>query len=268
MYIFKEENFAKVYESLINIVSSGVVTKQSDGSYTRDVENVMFQISDTKSCLFKNPHRSSKTKYILNELDWYFNGSYDPSEISKKAPIWDSIRNENGLVHSNYGAIIKEKNEDGYNSWFWCVDQLLNDNNTRKAVMVFNRPNHAYHGVKDYVCTMYAKFSIVNNQLNMKVSMRSQDIILGLPNDIAFFSTLHQNMFNVLKKDIRCLSLGSYTHAMDSLHAYERDWNDVDEMNKHFNTPMSLNIGENEYFNHFGSVSDAKFDNTLFEVNQ
>lgn len=267
MFIFKNENFSEIYKELLKLTQSGVVTNV-DGVYTRDVENVMFQLDNPKSCIFKNPHRSSKLNYILRELDWYFNGTYCPKLISQKAPIWDKIKDENGLVQSNYGAIIKERNQDGFNSWYWCVNNLINDKHSRKAVMVFNRPQHAKHGVKDFVCTMYAKFSIVNNQLNMKVSMRSQDIILGLPNDIAFFSTLHQNMFNILKNHHTCLQLGTYTHAMDSLHSYECDWNDIETMLKLSFKPMMLDIGDKLYFDAYGSVDGDKshFTHELFRV--
>lgn len=255
MYSITKDNFAEVYGELCGLTKSGSVIT-SNGIVTREITNVQFQIKDTKSCLFENCVRSSKLGYIAREIDWYINGDLDPTEISKNAPIWDSIKNEDGRVNSNYGFIIsKMRNEFGYNSWYWCVSQLAKEIHSRKAVMNINRPNHSDPHTKDFVCGMYAHFMIRDNYLDMSVSFRSQDIILGLPNDIAFFSALHQNMFNIMRLHHYGIRLGNYTHKIDSLHVYERDFDELSNMTKYVFKSNNLDLGRNNLLDPYGLPS-------------
>jgi thymidylate synthase len=77
---------------------------------------------------------------------------------------------------------------------------------------------------------MYGIFQIRNNKLNFTIHMRSNDAILGLPTDIAFFATLQSQMLNHLQETYPNLSLGTYTHIANSLHIYERHFNIVEKM--------------------------------------
>jgi hypothetical protein len=63
--------------------------------------------------------------------------------------------------------------------------------------------------------------------------MRSKDAMLGLATDVAFFTTLQLQMLEQLQNVYPDLKLGRYTHKVDSLHLYERDFEKVEEMLKH-----------------------------------
>lgn len=256
MYSIVRNNFSEVYEKLASRLMSGNYVTSKEGVVTREDVDVQFKITDTKSCLFTNEHRSSKLNYISREIDWYINGDLNPEEISKYAPIWGDIKNEDGKIYSNYGYIIsKMRNRHGYNSWHWCVSQMAKDKHTRKAVMNINRPDHADPSTKDYVCGMYVHFMIRDEYLDMSVSFRSQDIILGLPNDIAFFSALHQSMFNVMRQHHYGIKLGSYTHKIDSLHVYERNFDELEEMSKYQFKPKKLCMSSRTLLDSYGLPS-------------
>jgi hypothetical protein len=60
--------------------------------------------------------------------------------------------------------------------------------------------------------------------------MRSNDLILGTPTDIAFFCLLQQQMLKLLQYKYPELELGTYTHIVHSIHIYERHFNLVREM--------------------------------------
>jgi thymidylate synthase len=62
--------------------------------------------------------------------------------------------------------------------------------------------------------------------------MRSNDVILGLPTDIAFFAILQSQMLSHLKANegYSNLEMGTYTHIANSSHIYERHFDIANQM--------------------------------------
>lgn len=95
-------------------------------------------------------------------------------------------------------------------------DKLRQDLDTRQAVAVIWGPDELV--TRDTPCTLSLTFSVRNFQLELKVHMRSNDLMLGVPYDWFQFSRLQLAMATVLG-----LQPGNYVHHVDSLHLYERD---------------------------------------------
>jgi len=112
--------------------------------------------------------------------------------------------------------------------------------------MHFNLPKHQSFDNKDFVCTMYANFLIRNNKLRMSVKMRSNDVILGLPTDVAFFTVLQQQMLMHLKEVYPNLELGTYSHVVDSMHVYSTEYDRLNEMLKNEFTPYEMPVLKNQ----------------------
>lgn len=226
MVIYQANTFAGVYEELLHdlMTDPEYVTKPRDMKIN-EMCDVALVIEDPLSCLYTNPFRSSQSKYIAAEFLWYFMGRNDVEYISKFAKFWESIKNDDDTVNSSYGYLLfNNKNEHGMTQYRWALESLSQDKDSRQAVLHFNLPTHQRSGNKDFVCTMYGIFQIRNNKLNFTVSMRSNDVILGLPTDIAFFSILQSQMLSHLKSysGYPELEMGTYTHIANSSHIYER----------------------------------------------
>lgn len=236
MNTYRSDTFAGVYkESLFDLFTFPEYTTSPRGMEIKENCNVALIIDDPLSCLYSNPVRSSQFKYISAELLWYFMGRNDVEYISKFAKFWESIQNEDGTVNSAYGHLLfSTPNEHGFTQYHWAFESLLKDKDSRQAVMHFNLPIHQREGNRDFVCTMYAIFQIRENLLDLTVSMRSNDVILGLPTDIAFFATLQSQMlFHLVThggEDFKELGLGKYTHIANSFHLYERHFETVSKM--------------------------------------
>ncbi len=232
MRVYKGETFADVYETALNdVLTNPQYVTSPRGMEIKEVTGASLVIKDPECCLYENGRRGSQFKYIAAELLWYFSGRNDVGFISKFAKFWESIQNDDGTVNSAYGNLIfNEYNEDEYNQWYWAYDSLVKDKDSRQAILHFNTPKHQFHKNKDFVCTLYGIFHIRDNRLNFTVHMRSNDLILGTPTDIAFFCLLQQQMLRLLKSTYPDLELGSYTHTVDSLHIYERHFSLVTEM--------------------------------------
>lgn len=238
MRVFKGETFADVYELVLNdILYNPQYQSSPRGMKINEISDAALIIEDPRYCLYENSRRSSQFKYIAAELVWYFTGRKDADFITPYAKFWDRIKNKDGSVNSAYGNLIfTEELEDGRNQYRWALDSLIQDKDSRQAIIHFNKPSHQWKGNKDFVCTLNGIFQIRDNKLNFTVDMRSNDLILGTPTDVAFFCLLQIQMLEHLRKYYPELELGTYTHIAHSLHLYERHFNLISEMlEKSFN---------------------------------
>ena len=242
MRIYKGETFADVYQTaLTDVLQNPEYVTSPRGMKINEVTNAALVIEDPTFPLYENNRRSSQFKYIAAELVWYFTGRRDTNFISKFAKFWEQIDNGNGTVNSAYGNLIfTDKNPHGINQYEWALQSLIEDKDSRQAILHFNMPSHQWKGNKDFVCTLTGIFQIRDNHLNFTIDMRSNDLILGTPTDIAFFCLLQQQMYEHLKKYYPDLELGTYTHIVHSLHIYERHFGLIDEMLDHSFEPMSF----------------------------
>ena len=242
MRIYKGETFADVYQTaLTDVLQNPEYVTSPRGMKINEVTNAALVIEDPTFPLYENNRRSSQFKYIAAELVWYFTGRRDTNFISKFAKFWEQIDNGNGTVNSAYGNLIfTDNNPHGINQYQWALQSLIEDKDSRQAILHFNMPLHQWKGNKDFVCTLTGVFQIRDNHLNFTIDMRSNDLILGTPTDIAFFCLLQQQMYEHLKKYYPDLELGTYTHIVHSLHIYERHFGLIDEMLDHSFEPMSF----------------------------
>ena len=206
--------------TFINIINH--IDDEGQESQPRDLkvkESILssFVINPTQPIAnFKN--RKFNWKYLAGELAWYLNQDRDVDFIGNFSKFWSKLTNPGtNEINSNYGSLVFNKEQFG-----WVIDALIEDKNSRQAIMFFNQPKFQFKENKDFVCTMYANFFIRNNKLNMKIQMRSNDIFYGLTFDAPFFSFLQQSVYLKLKETYPDLEIGAYYHFADNLHFYER----------------------------------------------
>ena len=71
---------------------------------------------------------------------------------------------------------------------------------------------------KDVPCTCTLQFMLREGRLQLFANMRSNDIHWGLPHDVFCFTMLQE----IVARSIPC-ELGTYKHAVGSLHLYVKD---------------------------------------------
>ena len=206
--VFKNANEA--YEYLHDaIIQHGV-----DFAGTKALFNVGFYMTDPLDNKITNKERNWKHKYAWSEWQWYLSGDRNISklgEIYGKVPqIWERMADDDGNVNSNYG-------------WQWertsqlsIVLQMLKDNpETRQAAISIYDGKEISDYTNDTPCTYAVQFTIVNNKLDMCVTMRSNDLWYGFCNDQYCFSKLQQLV--AFKLDIEP---GVYYHFAHNMHLY------------------------------------------------
>lgn len=154
--------------------------------------------------------------YMLGELAWYFTGREDVEFISKFSSFWKRISDDGVTNRSAYGAIVF--NRYGFDQVAQVVDTLKRNPYSRRAIINFNVPNRKRFETKDEICTIALVFELRDGKLDCTGIMRSNDIWLGTPYDVVFFTELQKHIANELG-----VGYGKYTHFAVSLHAYAKD---------------------------------------------
>ena len=203
-------NANEAYEYLHNkIIQEGI--KFGD---TKALFNVGFYITDPKDRKIYNIERKWNEDYAEAEWEWYLSGDksiHKLGDIYGKVPeIWKRMADELGHVNSNYGWQWKRNNQID------MVEQMLRQNpDTRQACISIYDGKEISGYAFDTPCTYAIQFTIVNNKLDMCVTMRSNDLWYGFCNDQYQFSMLQEMMSNRLNIDT-----GTYYHFAHNMHLY------------------------------------------------
>ena len=181
---------------------------------TKALFNVGFYITDPKDRKIYNREREWKEDYAEAEWKWYLSGDasiHKLGDIYGKVPeIWKRMADELGHVNSNYGWQWQRNNQIDH-----VVSLLKVDPETRQAaISIYDAKEHSAYGT-DTPCTYAIQFTIVNNRLDMCVTMRSNDLWYGFCNDQYQFSKLQEMISKKLKIDT-----GVYYHFAHNMHLY------------------------------------------------
>lgn len=187
----------------------------SRGSLCREKIFSNIVIYDPTDLAIEFAPRNFNVAYAISEFLWYLSANRSVINIGKMASTWGKIADQLGEVESNYGTYFKRQ-------WQWVVDELVSDENSRRATLTINQPHHKVANPQDYPCTMSLQFLIRQGQLHMHVNMRSNDAVFGYCNDVFNFCLFQQMMLNELRMRGLSVKLGHYYHSAGSLHVYER----------------------------------------------
>jgi len=206
--VFRNANEA--YEYLHDqIIQNGV----SFGD-TKALFNVGFYITDPKDRKIINKERKWNEEYAEAEWQWYLSGDasiHKLGDIYGKVPeIWKRMADPNGHVNSNYGYQWER------NAQLEMVIEMLKHNkDTRQACVSIYDGKEISDYAFDTPCTYAVQFTIVNDRLDMCVTMRSNDLWYGFCNDQYQFSKLQEMVSKRLEIDT-----GVYYHFAHNMHLY------------------------------------------------
>ena len=186
----------------------------TDFGDTKALFNVGFYILNPLDNVITNRERKWNLEYARAEWQWYISGDRNITKLGKIygkiPPIWIKMAADDGNVNSNYG-------------WQWQRKRQLNqmilklklDEDTRQAcISIYDgKEHHLYKN--DTPCTYAIQFTIVNDKLDMCVTMRSNDLWYGFCNDQYCFSELQKYVAGELD-----ISVGVYYHFAHNMHLY------------------------------------------------
>ena len=203
-------NANEAYEYLHDkIIQEGI-----DFGDTKALFNVGFYMTDPKDRKIINKEREWKEDYAEAEWQWYLSGDPKVSalgDIYGKVPeIWKRMADADGKVNSNYGY-----QWDRNGQLDMVLEMLKHNKDTRQACISIYDGKEISDYAFDTPCTYAVQFTIVNNRLDMCVTMRSNDLWYGFCNDQYQFSKLQELM--AFRLDIET---GTYYHFAHNMHLY------------------------------------------------
>ena len=207
-------NRFKNADKAFNYYKKQILDYGIDFDDTQALFNVGFTIAHPMDNHITCKQRDWKWEYANAEWEWYLSGDRNIKKLGKlygKVPeIWKRMADGKGNVNSNYGWQWKRKDQ---------LDEVIcklkeNPKTRQAAISIYDaKEMHMYNS--DTPCTYAVQFTILDDKLNMCVTMRSNDLWYGFCNDQYCFSRLQ-----LMVADKLGLRLGQYYHFAHNLHLY------------------------------------------------
>lgn len=184
-----------------------------------ELQNVNVIVENPRARIIACPERKFSAAYAFGELAWYLSGRNDVETMGYYSKFIKNCSDDGETLNSAYGYRIFTGNHPkiGFDQWENCIRLLRNDKDSRQAVIHLHTPNN--QKTKDEVCTMSLQFLIREDKLNMIVTMRSNDVVLGFTYDAFAFTMLQE----IMAKELG-VELGYYCHNVGSMHIYLDDY--------------------------------------------
>lgn len=188
------------------------VASSPRGMQTKELLNVQFFIDQPAYIPFKVEERQLREVISRLEILSLLGQTPIDSLIRTLVPPMATYQ-DFGAAYGSYGARLRGQ-------FAAVINTLLADRDSRRAVMtIYDGRSDLMRQSRDIPCTLTIQFMLREHDLWTRVSMRSNDVWLGLPYDLHQFCALHCAMAEIL--DVQA---GPYCHAVGSLHAYQQHW--------------------------------------------
>lgn len=185
------------------------------GMRTREIEDAVIIVENPLDVIPIGVGRDPRPEIGAAEALLLIGGLSDPTLMTNVSGAFKRFL-DGGVLHGAYGPRVRPQ-------LAIAADRLENDPDTRQAIVSVWDPLYDSQETRDLPCTLNMGFRIRDGRLNMSVTMRSNDVYLGVAYDFFMFTQLQATMANVLG-----LPLGTYRHHAYSLHLYERNLKSVE----------------------------------------
>lgn len=220
----------------VSDVRQHFITKLSEQDFTTDrtgsktIEMIGASFLADEPAIFGTVNQD----YVNEEIAWYESQSTNVNDIGEKVPAaWVATANKHGEINSNYGRIIFSRKY--FNQFERVVNELYSNPDTRRAVMIYNRPSiwieYNENGKNDFICTNAVAYYIRDGKLHTVVQMRSNDVVFGYKNDYAWAQYIRDKLITSLNlqrhhsamyKPSDVVEAGDIYWQVQNLHVYER----------------------------------------------
>ena len=193
----------------------GVAIRPTKGA-ALDIIGASLVLTNPRARLSRSETRGKAISAIA-ELCWYLAGSEDLSQISYYLSKYGASAETDGSLLGAYGPRIIGSAETS--PLRDVVTRLKVNSSSRQAVVQILRPGDLTSAQKDVPCTIALQFLLRDDYLTLVTTMRSNDMVLGLPHDVFAFTMLQEIVATALDVEV-----GPYFHNVGSLHLYESDF--------------------------------------------
>lgn len=258
-------------ELLTDVLDSGTKKGDRTGTGTKSVFGRQFRhdlshgfpLLTTKKVHFKS---------IANELIWFLKGDTNTKWLKEHGvSIWDEWATDEGSLGPVYGkqwTAWPTKDGDEINQIDYVINTLKTNPNSRRILFhgwnVEYLPDESISPQENVMqgrmalppCHLLYQFYVVDGKLSSQLYMRSSDIFLGLPYNIASLALLTHMLCQ------QCdLKPGEIVVSFGDLHAYSNHMNQIEEQLSR--TPKTL--PELQFMRKPSSIYDYEFEDLVLE---
>lgn len=203
--------------------------------------------------------RKIPIKIFVAEQIWFLTGSNRPDEfLAKFTKIWDDFKEEDGTIAAAYG--YRWRKHFGRDQIGQLISHLKEQPGSRHAVVIAWDPADDGLGYgtkkKNVPCPYTFTANIIGNKLHMHSIIRSNDMILGCPHDVAGFALLQHILAAKLG-----VKPGQLTHSISNAHVWDINFKAAWEILERAHNHPKITLESQE--NWFDRAENA--DETLVE---
>src|SRR3989344_208624 len=240
--------FDQIYQSFLkNIMEKGVTEVNArTGHETKAIAGAHFSIDIEKEGFPILTLRKIPVKIFVAEQIWFISGSRKPEDFLRDfTKIWDDFTNPGDVVTVAYG--YRWRKHFGRDQLGKLIELLENEPSSRHGVVVTWDPStDGLGGVvkKNVPCPYAFTVNIMAGRLNLHNIVRSNDMILGFPHDVAGFALLQTILAQRLG-----VKPGVYSHSISNAHIYDIHYEAAKEMIGRSNDhrAVSIHLPENAF---------------------
>jgi thymidylate synthase len=210
--------FDRLYQDCLrHILEHGIEElNQRTGHKTKTIPGMHFSLDGGFPLLSL---RQIPSRVFIAEQVWFLMGSRRPAEfLDKYTKIWREFTNLNGVVSTAYG--YRWRHHFGRDQIGLLVRMLEKEPSSRHGVVMAWDP--ADDGLspaprkKNVPCPIMFTVNIVGGKLHLHLIMRSNDMVVGCPFDVAGFALMQRILAARLG-----VGVGVYSHSISNAHIYD-----------------------------------------------
>lgn len=240
--------FDQTYQNILKeIVTKGIKEKSKlQKVETCSLPGVHFQIDIEKEGFPLLTLRKIPIKMFVAEQIWFISGARKPEDFLRDyTKIWDMFTNPNDVVTVAYG--YRWRKHFGRDQLGLLIKLLQKEPLSRHGVIIAWDPGaDGLSLIKkaNVPCPYTFTVNIIGGRLNLHNIVRSNDMYLGAPADIAGFALLQCILAQKLG-----YKPGIYSHSISNAHIYENQYEAAKELSKRKNThkPIKLTLPKNSF---------------------
>lgn len=213
---------------LTDIMEQGISERnERTGHETRALPGLTFSTDISKDGFPLLTLRKIPIKIFVAEQLWFIMGSRKPEDFLREyTKIWDTFTNPGDVVTVAYG--YRWRKHFGRDQLGLLINLLEKDPSSRHGVVVTWDPSSdGLGGVSkmNVPCPYTFTVNIIGGKLNLHNVVRSNDMILGCPHDVAGFALLQCILAQRLG-----VQPGVYTHTISNAHVYDIHYDAAKEL--------------------------------------
>ncbi len=240
--------FDEIYQGMVEkIMTEGLEevnqSKQAGSErstyLTKAIPGMHFSIDIEKDGFPLLTLRKIPVKGMVAEQAWFIMGSRKPEDFLRSyTKIWDAFTNPGDVVTVAYG--YRWRKHFGRDQLKLLIDLLKKEPGSRHGVVLAWDPSQdglSLQKKKNVPCPYSFTVNIIGGRLHLHNIVRSNDVMLGVPYDVAGFALLQCLLAQELG-----VKPGIYSHSISNAHIYDTHYEAAKEILKRKNDHAKITV--------------------------